>query len=66
MHSDIHLVLHTLRATELHEAATDAAPKTPAAHATAPTPVRVRLGWKLVEFGLKLAVPHPRAACAHA
>ncbi|MEV7275876.1 hypothetical protein [Streptomyces sp. NPDC093111] len=63
MHSDIHLVLHTLNAAELHEAATDGAPAAPAATATS---VREQLGWKLVEFGLRLAVPHPRTTCAAA
>ncbi|MER8044244.1 hypothetical protein [Streptomyces sp. NPDC094032] len=55
MHADIHLVLHTLNAGELQEAAAArATPGTPA------TSVRVQLGWKLVEFGLKLAVQQPR------
>ncbi|MEV0451465.1 hypothetical protein [Streptomyces sp. NPDC050600] len=63
MHSDIHLVLHTLNAAKLHEAATDTAPAGPS---TPTASVREQLGWKLVEFGLKLAVPHPRATCATA
>ncbi|MET9951346.1 hypothetical protein ABZ135_07305 [Streptomyces sp. NPDC006339] len=48
MHPDIHLTLHALTAAELRHAAATAAPA---------TPVRVQLGWKLVEFGLKLAIP---------
>ncbi|MFJ9581480.1 hypothetical protein ACIRQF_34475 [Streptomyces sp. NPDC101191] len=53
MHADIHLTLHRLTAAELQEAAAVAAPT---------TPVRVRLGWRLVECGLRLAVPRPAAA----
>ncbi|GAA2798671.1 hypothetical protein [Streptomyces showdoensis] len=65
MHADAHLVLHGLTAAELHGAAAAArpawaAPRTPA------TPVRVRLGWTLVEFGLKLAVPQRHTGCATA
>ncbi|MFI8822260.1 hypothetical protein [Streptomyces sp. NPDC053431] len=55
MHPDIHLTLHHLTAAELQDAAAGAAPA---------TPVRVQLGWKLVEFGLRLAVPRPAAARA--
>ncbi|BAU83587.1 hypothetical protein SLA_2665 [Streptomyces laurentii] len=59
MHSDVHLTLHRLTATELRHTADTAAPMVPSA------PVRVQLGWKLVEFGLKLAVPGTsRAALA--
>ncbi|MEU8761229.1 hypothetical protein [Streptomyces sp. NPDC048659] len=54
MHSDVHHVLHTLTAAELHGAAATA-PATPAAPKAAGS-VREQLGWKLVEFGLKLAV----------
>ncbi|MEU8538612.1 hypothetical protein AB0C52_01205 [Streptomyces sp. NPDC048717] len=64
MHSDVHLTLHHLTAAELRQTAagaahTDTTPTTPR------TPIRVRLGWKLVEFGLKLAAPGAsRAALA--
>ncbi|MEV8627390.1 hypothetical protein [Streptomyces sp. NPDC051079] len=66
MHSDIHLVLHTLNAAEHHEAATGTAPARPAGPTASIASLREQLGWKLVEFGLKLAVPHPRTACATA
>ncbi|MFB7369102.1 hypothetical protein ACFC0D_04600 [Streptomyces sp. NPDC056222] len=58
MHADIHLHLHHLdaaelhRSTQLHRAAADSLPHTPA-HA----PVRARIGWTLVALGLRLAVP---------
>ncbi|MFF0431868.1 hypothetical protein ACFYU9_06545 [Streptomyces sp. NPDC004327] len=51
MHADVHLTLHRLTATELREAAATTVPA---------APLRVQLGWKLVEFGLRLAVPEPR------
>ncbi|MFE9298467.1 hypothetical protein [Streptomyces niveus] len=48
--SDIHLQLHAIRAAELHaEAAT---------HLPQDRPLRLRLGWLLVELGLRL-VQHP-------
>ncbi|MFF0429662.1 hypothetical protein ACFYUJ_35465 [Streptomyces sp. NPDC004520] len=56
MHADIHLQLHTLTAAELRHEAAAARPR-PAGTAT---PMRVQLGWRLVEFGLKLAVTPPR------
>ncbi|MGW0866812.1 hypothetical protein [Streptomyces sp. NPDC002611] len=60
MHPDIHLALHHTRAAELR------------AEAGAPGPVRARqahhlrarLGWILVEVGLRLAT-RPGAAAAH-
>ncbi|MFI5754442.1 hypothetical protein [Streptomyces sp. NPDC051569] len=50
MHPDIHLVLHTLRAAELRRAAT---PR-PAPRVAPRTAIRVRVGWLLVELGLRL------------
>ncbi|MCZ0979784.1 hypothetical protein O1L60_14170 [Streptomyces diastatochromogenes] len=58
MHADIHLQLHALTAAELHHEAAATRPLPTAAA----TPMRVQLGWKLVEFGLKLAVTPPRTA----
>ncbi|MFF7437194.1 hypothetical protein [Streptomyces sp. NPDC008122] len=51
MHADIHLQLHHLNAAELHHAAENQAP------APATPPLRVQLGWRLVELGLRLATP---------
>ncbi|MET9394796.1 hypothetical protein ABZY20_31050 [Streptomyces sp. NPDC006624] len=52
MHPDIHLALHHARAAELRA---EAAPR------PAPRPgLRTRLGWTLVEVGLRLAT-RPRA-----
>ncbi|HEY9370771.1 hypothetical protein [Streptomyces sp.] len=48
MHSDIHLTLHELHAADLRREAAGALPR---------TPVRIQLGWKLVEWGLRLATP---------
>ncbi|GGS51986.1 hypothetical protein [Streptomyces violaceus] len=61
MHPDIHLTLHHARATELR------------AETGAPGPVRAgrahhlrtRLGWTLVEVGLRLATRPRTAAAAH-
>ncbi|MFI8963739.1 hypothetical protein ACIGO8_16685 [Streptomyces sp. NPDC053493] len=65
MHADIHLALHRLTAAELHGAVA-AAPATPSAQVAPAAPaesIRVQVGWKLVEFGLRLALPgHARAA----
>ncbi|MER5207707.1 hypothetical protein [Streptomyces sp. NPDC002825] len=58
MHADIHLQLHALTATELRREAAavrpDAAPRVPV--------LRARLGWTLVELGLRLATPAHRPA----
>ncbi|MFD8232801.1 hypothetical protein ACFV20_13070 [Streptomyces sp. NPDC059696] len=55
MHPDIHLTLHHARAAELR-AETEPRP----AHRPA---LRTRLGWTLIEVGLKLATgPGPVAA----
>lgn len=57
MHADIHLTLHHLTAAELEHSAAAAAS---AAAATPASPVRVQLGWRIVEFGLRLALPEGR------
>ncbi|MGW0119583.1 hypothetical protein [Streptomyces sp. NPDC003327] len=58
MHADIHLTLHALTAAELHRAADHSA------GAPSPSPaassLRVQLGWRLVELGLRLATPVDR------
>ncbi|MDX2407975.1 hypothetical protein NJO91_33215 [Streptomyces microflavus] len=47
MHADIHLTLHTDRAAELrHEAQEFRLPR---------ARLRTRVGWTMVEFGLRLA-----------
>ncbi|MFE6195687.1 hypothetical protein [Streptomyces sp. NPDC057838] len=56
MHPDIHLALHHARAAELRA---EAGPR-PASRPD----LRTRLGWTLVEVGLKLAT-QPRPAAAH-
>ncbi|MFE5910366.1 hypothetical protein ACFQ6B_14970 [Streptomyces wedmorensis] len=63
MHADVHLQLHRLHATELHREATATATTTAATRGThAPAPaLRVQIGWKLVEFGLRLATNRPAA-----
>ncbi|WP_274559096.1 hypothetical protein [Streptomyces spiramyceticus] len=56
MHPDIHLQLHHQRAAELqHEAAEYARLPRPASRH-----LRTRLGWTMVELGLRLA-QHPPA-----
>ncbi|MGW2018978.1 hypothetical protein [Streptomyces sp. NPDC001927] len=59
MHADVHLLLHDLRAAELHTAAA-----TLAEHPLPRTRVRAQLGWTLVELGLRLAVPGGKQAAA--
>ncbi|MFJ8859439.1 hypothetical protein ACIRD8_13475 [Streptomyces sp. NPDC102451] len=53
MHSDVHHLLHTYRAAELHDAAAEFRPVRPG--------LRHRMGWTMVELGLRLAQsrPHP-------
>ncbi|MEU3746110.1 MULTISPECIES: hypothetical protein [Streptomyces] len=58
MHADIHLQLHTLAATELRHAA--AAFRRQAAEQAPTTPLRIQLGWMLVELGLRMATPANR------
>jgi hypothetical protein len=54
MHSDVHLRLHALRSAELHEEAR-AWNSARAARATRVRGhLRIRLGWGLVEVGLRL------------
>lgn len=62
MHSDIHLSLHRLRVAELRERART---RTLVRSAREPGPrrrpaLRARLGWGLVELGLRLVQPVPR------
>ncbi|MGW7093643.1 hypothetical protein [Streptomyces sp. NPDC054874] len=62
MHADVHHLLHTARASELHhEAARFHLPR---------TSLRTRVGWALVEVGLRLTTQSreataPRAASFH-
>ncbi|MFC9246914.1 hypothetical protein ACFT7S_23835 [Streptomyces sp. NPDC057136] len=54
MHPDIHVLLHTSRAAEL---------QAEAAQLRAPSKdLRTRLGWALVELGLRLAQSRPAPA----
>ncbi|MGR8010270.1 hypothetical protein [Streptomyces hypolithicus] len=58
MHSDVHLQLHHLRATELHrQAAAYARDRRP--RPAPAVPLRARLGWIMVEVGLRLAQQPP-------
>ena len=52
MHPETHLQLHHTRAAELHA---EAAAHRLAAQARHPRELRTRLGWTLVELGLRLA-----------
>ncbi|MYT72324.1 hypothetical protein ACN2WE_22060 [Streptomyces sp. cg28] len=61
MHSEIHLALHDSRAAELRaEADADRLAATVAGRH--PVALRTRLGWALVEVGLRLAAPQKGAA----
>ncbi|MFE3824190.1 hypothetical protein [Streptomyces sp. NPDC059092] len=65
MHADIHLTLHALRATELHREAAEF--RETAGHRRPRTDLRTRLGWSLVELGLRLVnrpVARPRTHLA--
>jgi hypothetical protein len=57
MHPDIHLALHHARAAELRA---ETRPRPTRRH-----DLRMRLGWTLVEVGLKLATRPRPAAAAH-
>ncbi|HET6857141.1 MAG TPA: hypothetical protein VFH94_08610 [Streptomyces sp.] len=58
MHTDTHLQLHALRAAELRrEAAEFALLPRGAQH-----PVRTRIGWTMVELGLRLVRQQPLSA----
>ncbi|MFF1305296.1 hypothetical protein [Streptomyces sp. NPDC058307] len=56
MHPETHLAVHHLRAADLR-AEPDA--HRLAAQAKRPYDIRTRLGWTLVEVGLRLASPRP-------
>ncbi|CCK29734.1 hypothetical protein BN159_5355 [Streptomyces davaonensis JCM 4913] len=56
MHPETHLALHHARAAELRA---QAEAHRLAAEARQPYDVRARLGWALVEVGLRLATPRP-------
>lgn len=55
---ETHLALHRLRAADLHA---QAEAHCLAATARPPRDMRARLGWTLVEVGLRLATPKPPA-----
>ncbi|MEV0484915.1 hypothetical protein AB0I69_30435 [Streptomyces sp. NPDC050508] len=61
MHPETHLALHHTRAAELHAQA-DA--HRLALTAKPPRELRTRLGWTLVELGLRLAATAPKPAVA--
>ncbi|WP_430479402.1 hypothetical protein ACQZM9_22715 [Streptomyces sp. P11-1] len=56
MHADIHLTLHTDRAAELRREAREFRPPR--------TGLRTRIGWTMIEVGLRLARSGPATACA--
>ncbi|MFE0700454.1 hypothetical protein [Streptomyces sp. NPDC058872] len=58
MHADIHLQLHALAAAELRLKAGAPRPQSPSPSLT--SALRARLGWGLVELGLRMAVPAGR------
>ncbi|GAX55531.1 hypothetical protein [Streptomyces olivochromogenes] len=60
-HAETHLALHHTRAAELRA---QAEAHRLAASARRPGELRTRLGWTLVEVGLRLAAA-PRVAVAH-
>ncbi|MEU0840915.1 MULTISPECIES: hypothetical protein [unclassified Streptomyces] len=60
MHPETHLALHHVRAAELRA---EAAAYRLAAAARHPRDLRTRLGWTLVEIGLRLAAT-PKTAAA--
>lgn len=63
MHPETHLALHQFRAADLRA---EADAHRLAARARPPHALRTRLGWTLVEVGLRLAAPHPAGpALAH-
>ncbi|MFG2729799.1 hypothetical protein [Streptomyces canus] len=59
MHPETHLALHHLRAADLRA---EADAHRLAAQAKRPHAIRTRLGWTLVEVGLRLASPSPALA----
>ncbi|MFE3603063.1 hypothetical protein [Streptomyces sp. NPDC059142] len=58
MHTDVHLTLHALRSAELRREAAGFRMATASRETTRPrrarTDLRTRLGWSLVELGLRL------------
>ncbi|MFE5088903.1 hypothetical protein ACFRCI_00540 [Streptomyces sp. NPDC056638] len=58
MHSDTHLLLHSLRSAELRRPA----PEFGLAPAASHTGLRTRLGWALVDLGLRVLPRHPGRA----
>ncbi|CAM5743454.1 hypothetical protein STAFG_8886 [Streptomyces afghaniensis 772] len=60
MHPDIHLALHHARAADLRAEADVLHPAARNRHG-----LRTRLGWTLVEVGLRLATRPGTAAAAH-
>ncbi|MEV6265002.1 hypothetical protein AB0M42_30220 [Streptomyces sp. NPDC051784] len=52
MHSDIHLIIHLYRADELRS-------HTPEFPMRGRAALRQRLGWTMIELGLRLARPAP-------
>ncbi|MEV2215340.1 hypothetical protein AB0H86_28580 [Streptomyces sp. NPDC050997] len=56
MHPETHLALHHARTAELRA---QAEAHHLATHAKPPHGLRTRLGWTLVELGLRLATPKP-------
>ncbi|WP_406148565.1 hypothetical protein [Streptomyces sp. NBC_01012] len=56
MHSDTHLLLHSYRSAELQREAAEFTPTRPG--------LRHRMGWTLVELGLRLAQSGPGPAPA--
>ncbi|MFF7645951.1 hypothetical protein [Streptomyces canus] len=59
MHPETHLAQHTFRAADLRA---EADAHRLAAQAKRPYAIRTRLGWTLVEVGLRLASPRPAFA----
>ncbi|MGW1651300.1 hypothetical protein [Streptomyces atratus] len=58
MHCDTHLLLHSLRSAELRGHATEFGLAPAASH----TGLRTRLGWVLIELGLRILPRHPGRA----
>jgi len=63
MHPETHLALHHVRAAELRAEADAYRLAAAARHPRRPRVLRTRLGWALVEVGLRLAAA-PKAAAA--
>ncbi|MEU5308177.1 hypothetical protein [Streptomyces sp. NPDC021562] len=59
MHPETHLTLHRARTAELHA---EAEAHRLAGRARRPRALRTRVGWTLVEIGLRLATPVPASA----